>query len=347
MAPEVLCVAKLAAAALVLDGFFARIDGPFVPVADWPWAAGLPAGFGTVLQAGFWITAGALLVNRWPRAASVACGAIVLAGQAVALPAVAGHALLLGFLLVLAGLEAPGRRPVLLRAQMALVFLLAAAGKAATPEWRDGAIVLDWLHAGLPGLFMPAAGGGVAHAAAAAAAWALVLAQAAAAAGLAVPRWRGRAAAGAVVLNLVFVFLVPTRAMEAWTLAVGVGLIAFLDWPRGAVHAHWPRACGWPMALRIALGRHDHDHRVVWPFPADPNGELEVEADGARLHDWHALRFLVLHSPAFHAAWLALAMAVYRLLPEASAAGVFVVVGAPLWAFLAVPSFGRRFKPPH
>ena len=348
MEPSVLLAAKLAFVALAGGGFFLHVGQPFAPLLGPLDALRAAPGFGALLQAAFWIPGVALLLNRHVRVASAACGVVVLWTQLQSRPALASPALLLGFLLVLAGLEAPRRRPLLLRWQIVVVFVIAFAGKIADPLWRDGTVMAGLIESGMAGPFFAWSAGVRPPALSAAGfSWAIMVAQFALACGLATTPWNAHAVRYAVIVQLATLLLLPTAAMAAWSIAVGIGLLAFLDWPQGPVRALWPRSCGWPLWLRIALDRYDWDHRIVWPLPPDPEADLEVDYDDVEAHHWHAARALVLHFPAFWVATFLVLFAVHRLLPPSVAAIVIAVFGLTLWTFLTVPASMRWIHRPH
>lgn len=346
MEPNVLLAAKLAFVFLVADGFFLHLGTPFAPALPSLGALRSVPGWAVLLPVLFWVPGLCLLVNRFVRPASTILGAVVLLAQLQSSPALANHSLFLGALLVLAGLEQAGRRPVLLRWQMAAIHLVMFIGKVGDPAWRDGDVLAGWIRLGEavnPALAWLGQGTSVTWLGFVLS-WAVMGAELLLAVGLALPFRRSTTVWFGVLTQLALLVLLPSGPMVAWSLALALGYLAFLNWPESPICALWPRACGWPLWLHIALDRYDWDHRITWPMPPNPDAELEVDYDEVHRHDWHALRDLLLYFPAFHAVVFAVLLAAYVLAPAGVAATLIALVVGPLFAFCATPAVARLFK---
>lgn len=340
MAGNTLLLAKLLVVTLITAGVHRTFSAPFHPaIPAFGFIAAVP-GFGRIAGAVFFISAALVLLNRFVRASSAVAGATLLAGQAASLSAVRSEVALAGCLLLLCSLHEPKARPRLVRAFVIALLGAVAFGQLADSAWRDGSIVGGWIETGhlhpiveivargLP--FLPW------HLIIS---WLIILGELSLAVGLALPnRSRILIWSGCVSL-LGILFIVDSAETSAFVVTLGIAMISFVDWPREHISATWPRACGLPTWLRIALDRQDWDDRIDWPMPEDPDGILRVQIDDRTFHGARGLTTLLLYSPAFHVTVVTAFWLPHLILPASIASVVQVVVGVPLLAVFIRPRY--------
>ena len=333
MNPEVLLAAKLGWVLLVCTGFLARAgrQGAAVLAALEP----LGAVSGWLLPAAFLVSGAALLTNQMTRAAAGIAGASVVLTMLGSLAAWRAHEWLCGAVLVLASLDTPGGRPWLLRAQATLALAVVVLDRPGNIDWTSRATLEGWeVGADTYSLLGALRAMGPAWLPELVAGWLMPATGLIAAAGLWLPRMRAPAA-WAAALWLILAYMLTGTDESAWYgLGVLVAMLGFLEWPRQSLAAHWPRACGWPMWLRIALDHYDIDQQTEWPFPNNPDADLDVWVDGRHLVGRRAVGALLLYFPLFHASVFALAVVLLVILPQPWAmAGHGVLAGAALGFF--------------
>lgn len=344
MSPEVLLAAKLAWVLLLASGFLVHAGAIGAP---------LFGGFDVLAPGTVWlyrvlfVVAGlALVANQATRISAAVAGACVLLAPLQSIAAWRGHEWICGAILLLAALEMPGERPWLLRIQATLALLAVVLDRTDAIQWATPATLEGWrvdrdapslvrvLESALPTTWMHAF-----------ATWLVPLSAIALASGLWVQRWRGRAAWLACAWYLAGYLLVGETEAGFHALAGLVALLAFMEWPRQSLAAHWPRACGWPMWLRIALDHYDFDRKTDWPFPQNPDADLDVWIDGRHLPCRHGLAALLLTFPLFHMAVLAVAVVLLLALPQPWAAVAHACLGLWFLVFFAPTTFGHPRTP--
>lgn len=340
MSPEVLIAAKLAWLLLVCGGFFARVGRPgaaMVSLFD-----GFPAGAGWLMPVLFAVSGLALLTNQAARTAAVVAGACALLTPLFSIAAWRSHEWICGAILLLAGLDKPGGTSLLVRAQATLCLGVVLFDQTGAVDWttqatlegwrvdRDSWSLLQSMRESLPAGMLGFAGS-----------WLVPLSALVIATGLWIQSMRRIAVWCACAWLLVGYLVIGTDTAALFTLATLVAMLAFLDWPRSSIAAHWPRACGWPMWLRIALDHHDYDRRTEWPFPQNPDADLDVWIDGAHLTGRRGIAALLLYFPLFHMTVFSAVILLLLVLPQPWAMVAHVAIGVWLLAFFAPAAFGR------
>lgn len=340
MNPEVLLAAKLAWLLLVCSGFLARAGRP--GAAAFGLVDGVVTAAGPAFPVVFLIAGVALLANQLTRAAAIVAGICVLLTPLGSLAAWRSHEWICGAVLLLAGLDQPGGRPWLLRAQATLALLVVVFDGTSSIDWTTRAALEGWrIERDTPSLLLALRGVVPAGAFHFFAAWIVPASAVAAATALWIPRLRDRAIWWACAWLLVGYLLVTTDEAGCFTLAVLIAMLSWLNWPRESLQAHWPRACGWPMWLRIALDHYDFDQKTEWPFPDNPDADLDVWVDGKHLVRREAVVALLLYFPLFHIAIFVVAIVLLLALPQPWAAVAHASVGLWLLVFFALPTFAR------
>lgn len=338
MQPNALLMAKFLFVLLVATGFTRHLGTPLAPL--WPGLDSLrdlPAA--RLAVPALFCAAGALLLfNRLARTASVVLGLLVLLAQLQSRPAFTGETWLAGSLLIMAGLQARGDRPWLARGFVVLFYLASAAAQLLTPGWTTGRVFNGWIDAGL---LNPLAELFVSPWMAPGVAWSMVAVEVALASTLLIQRTRKAAVFAGIALHLGLNLVFAGADLGGFSLVIGIAYLAFLDWPTTEVSATWPRACGWPIWLRIVLDRLDWDRHIDWPFPPDPDADLMVSYDGHVYFHWRALCRLLLASPVFLSGVFVLVLAAQVLLPPVVAATEQAILLGPLVLFFAVPAARR------
>ncbi|MGH8018529.1 MAG: hypothetical protein ACREIA_09600 [Opitutaceae bacterium] len=337
MQPQVLLMAKLALVIIVSDGVFLNLDASFAPLADTFENTGATPELGWALKAAFIAAAAALLVNRLVRSAAMLLGILTLYTQAVSAPAYAAHLVVCGTLLILGALQPRSEQPWLVRALVSVALLVAAIAKARSMPWLLGTTIESWIATGVahPALAWLRNEAGMAWISEAVA-WIMLVCETALAICILIPNTRRGAGFGLAAYLLVAGFTLASPQMQAFSISLGLASLAFLEWPRGAIAVLWPRACGFPLWVRIGLDRYDFDGRLDWPLPPDPDAILEVDLDTRHFEDARALAAALMHFPAFLIAAFAIIWAAHLLLPPSAAAVANVVVIVPLMILFAL-----------
>lgn len=335
---EVVLAAKLAWLLLVCGGVLARVGQTDLATADQ--LGVVPGGLTWMFRLVFVATGVLLLVNQFVRPAATIAGACVVLAPLLSVANWRSHEWVCGMVLLLAGLETPGARPWLLRAQATLCLAAVACDQMGAIDWttratlegwqvdRDAHALLGVLRSTLPAALLRLFAG-----------WIVPASALAIGAALWVPVARQRAVWFACAWLIAGYVVVGTDEAAFFTLAVLVALLSFLEWPRESLAAHWPRACGWPMWLRIALDHYDFDRKTEWPFPANPDADLDVWTDGKHRIGRNAICALLLYFPLFHFAVFAAAVLLLLLLPQPWATLAHACLGGWLLAFFAFPVF--------
>lgn len=144
LAPEILLVAKLLAASVLLQGYVAAIPEPFLPLVPGlrlPW----PELVRGALQVVAVVAAVAVLGNRRTRAAAFALGAVLLFSLLANRAGYRNSIVFVSVVLLLVGLSEGDRARVWLRVQLGLVYGGSALNKALDPDWRSGRYMVHWL----------------------------------------------------------------------------------------------------------------------------------------------------------------------------------------------------------
>ena len=342
MQPQVLLMSKLALAVAVTGGVFDDLDRPLAPlIGALDPLASSGIWLALALKAAFLVAAAFLFVNRGVRSAAGVLGILVLYTQSASAAAFGSHQVVCGALLTLGALQPRSEQPWLVRGLVSTVLATGAILRAGDHAWLDGTTIESWVTTGVahPVLaWLRAFVGGpwVSQAAA----WIILVAEVAIAICLLIPVLR-RAAAWCLAFHLLISgFTLAIPAMQAASVAIGIAGLSFLQWPKGAIAVLWPRACGFPLWLRIALDRYDFDGRLDWPLPPDPDAILEVDIDERHSEDVRALSALLLHFPVFLFAAFLVIWGTHLLLSLASAALAHVIVVGPLLGLFAL----RRLK---
>lgn len=340
MSPEVLLAAKLAWLLLVCSGFLGRAGRPGAAMAE---IAGAVSPLTSWVCPALFVAAGvALLVNQFTRAAAAAAGVCVLLTMAGSLAAWRSHEWICGAVLLLSGLEQPGGRPWLLRAQATLALVAVLFDPTGAIDWTTRATLEGWqVERDAPSLLLalrPVVPAGLLHALAA---WVVPVSALTIASALWIPRMRDRAIWWACAWFVAGAVLVTTDEAAFFALASLIAMLAWLNWPRESLQAHWPRACGWPMWLRIALDHYDFDQKTEWPFPNNPDADLDVWVDGRHLVRRDGIVALLLYFPLFHIGIFVVAVVLLVALPQPYTALAHASIALWLLGFFALPTFAR------
>jgi hypothetical protein len=237
------------------------------------------------------------------------------------------YAWLSGGVLLLCALQGNAEAPRFVRGFVVVVHVAALLAAWRNPGWIDQALAAPWNESDYLGSLPRLVDGWLpAGTLATTLRWITLGACVLIPAGLLVPGLQRAAAALAIAFYALVHLAVGGPEVALFTGALCIAQISFLEWPRFIV-VTWPRACGWPLWLRVALDRYDFEHRTDWPRPADPDGELEVSFDGQTVTGARAIANLVLRFPVFYFFMLASSAAALAVLPQR--------VGAPAMSALA------------
>jgi hypothetical protein len=330
MRPDTLLMAKLSWLLLFASGYWYSLRAPAVPGANL--LGPVPGGSGW-LAAAFWIAGGCLLCNRQVRGACVVLGGVVLLAPFESIVVWHPFAWVCGGVLLLCALQAPGSESRFVRWFLVLVHCGAALGAIDGAGWITTALAPPWSEDQYLGAlprsiteFLPG------HVLVPGLTWGTILVCIVVPIGLLVPRSR-RAAAGLALwfYTLLYLTLGSTEVL-LFGGAIAVAQISCLEWPR-YIKVVWPRACGWPLFLRVVVDRYDFEDRTDWPRPADPDAELEAWFDLRRVTGTRAVINLLLSFPAFYFIVLTMFAAVHALLPRVIAVSINGTLAMAILAF--------------
>lgn len=345
MQPHTLLMAKLALVLLATGGAFAQLGRPFAPLIDGVEGLQDVVWLAPALKILFGVAGLSLLLNRFVRLAAGLLGLLGLYSLASASPGYGIHLAVAAVVLILCALHAPREQPWLIRVFVISTLAMMALAKILTPEWMAGDIVRAWMEAGLahplatwlqtvmPGAWVPQA-----------IALFMVAAEVSLAVTLVVPRTRRVALWALGAYLLATGLLVASPETGALAIALAIGSVSFIDWPKGSISVLWPRACGYPLWLRIALDRYDCDVRLDWPLPPDPDAFLEVDISGRHYEGSRALSVVLLHFPAFLASAFALVWVAHLAVPTPIAAVIHAMLIGPVLALFALPRVKRTTR---
>ncbi len=336
--PNTLLMAKLSWLLLVVSGFGRDLLAPYTP------AVGLfqtIPGESTWFAIAFWLGGLCLLFNRFARFSAVLVGAVALLAPFESVPAWHPHAWVCGCVLTLAALQGPAENPRFLRALLVVVHGAALTGAIKGSLWVHAALAKPWSsedYAGTvaralaahlpPGSLEPVLRE------------ATLVICAAVTLGMLVPRLRRAAAWLALFFYTALYLMQGSREIALFAGAVAIAQIAVLDWPRFVIVV-WPRSCGWPLWLRVALDRYDFERRTDWPRPADPDAHLEAWFDVRPVAGARAVANLMLFFPTFYFVLLFVLVAIHAILPRFVAVPMNAAIVAGLLGFSAFSHLGR------
>lgn len=144
LAPELLGPARILAVLLLWFGWPVSLPAPFLPILPLFDAIGHPDAVRAVLRAAALLGAAGLLFGVRPRDASLLFGAAVLGKLLACRPTYYNNEVFVAAFFLMIGLETPGRRPPLLRAQLVLLYAGAGLNKLLDPDWRSGQFFEVW-----------------------------------------------------------------------------------------------------------------------------------------------------------------------------------------------------------
>jgi hypothetical protein len=339
MLPNTLLIAKLSVLILVAGGFWQRIGRHGYSsgiIGHLPDSSIVDATFHLLFAA-----AGiCILLNRFVRPMSIFLGILVLFVGIGSATALRGHDFLCGSLLLLTGLQGKHERPILIRWQVVLIHAAVLIEATRVNGWSDSWAMERWIPEDFSNPvfvyaneLLPPGWFGVMMA------WFIVIAELMLVFAFCQRRFQRFALWGGLVLHLGIYTATGTTASAAFTAALFTSYISFLKWPKMTICAVWPRSCGWPLWLRIALDKYDFDHRIDWPLPPDPNAELEVSYGNHHSQDVRALRDLLLLFPSFYFFLFVVFAANQLLWPPILAVAINGSLGMALLWFFSVSSF--------
>lgn len=342
MRPNTLLMAKLTFLLLLVSGFPRQIFAGFVP---W-WAAGdflaQLEELKTVFAVVFLLSGAAILLNRFVRHASLAAGAVVFLVLLLSQSAFHAGLLLCGCILVLGGFQGRRDDPSFVQWQMVVAHFALLVGATNGVNWI-GALTADfWLPESAGNSLLSAVArmlpaGWFNHGLG----WLVIGTELLLTIGLAVRPLRRPALFVSLAFHSALYGFMGTGELAVLVAAMAIGSLSFVRWPQTTITAIWPRACGWPVWLRVYFERTDWDQRIDWPMPRDPDGELEVSRDGVAMRGWSGLCTLLLFHPACYFALFFVLVTLVFALPAPAEAPVNAALALACVLFFARPEISR------
>lgn len=292
LAPNVLLAAKLLVLCVVFRGELATLPDhflPFIPVLE---HLGSPAAFHRTLQAITAIAAIGLLFNRCVRTACGVLGAVfvlaILSSQAY----YHNNRLYVGLFFLIVGLYDHRWGTLILRGQLAVIYLGATLNKILDLDWRSGTFVQNWLPhylpsyprltSLLPGMTLSLLLG-----------WTGIVAEMVLIPLVLVRRFLPIGIFLGVAYHTLLLTLTGSTFNMFWY-ALMTTYIALLRWPSEVIVQYTPSRSLHRLIHRI-LGRADLDKRIRWL--AHPAGALEAQVNDTTYPGVAGLARIVLYSP--------------------------------------------------
>jgi hypothetical protein len=295
LAPNLLLLAKIVVLAIVLQPPI-PLSSHFLPFVGWFDYLGSPAAFHAALLIIFWTAAAALLLNFRVREACCVLGLTILVSLLASRTMYSNNFLYCGALLLMIGLERPGRTSWLLRLQVVLLYFGAGSNKLLDADWRSGQFFQNW-YGHDRGWYLRIAESLPPLALSRALSWATFCTELGIAAALLVRR------AWPVVIWIVLAFhtalLVATGSTyHLFFYAATAAMLAFVEWPGTPLQVLYDARSLPVTRLRAWMQRLDLENSFVWRVrPAGDASALRVTAGSTHSTNFTALKMLVLYNP--------------------------------------------------
>ena len=314
MEPNLLLASKLMVLAMIVIGYYpaSMPEGPFVPLLPILDVLGEPFPFKPFFTTVFILCAGSLLFNHRVRGACMGIGIVLLIDTLSSRADYSNGRALVGMLLLLTGLEGPGRTPWLLRGQLAIVYLGAALSKLLDQDWRAGQalefLARSYLERGWNPLALTVYVG-VADVLpvrwlSAVATWVTIALQLGMAGLCLAPPFRVALIWAGLILHCAILILVGTT-INMFFYAMCASLLFFASWPRSTWIVRYNPALGLHAGLFRLLHPLDFDNQFQWD-QVDTARRLEAQTDGHLATGFRACRIVLLYTPATYFVLLAL-----------------------------------------
>jgi predicted DCC family thiol-disulfide oxidoreductase YuxK len=257
-------MAKLVALCLLLKGLWLKLPEPFLPFLSALDHVGSPTFFQRLLQLAFVVSAAALLFNCSVRISCLVLGSTILLSILSSRPFYQSNRLFCACLLLMAALQRPGRKPWLLRWQVATVYFGAGLNKLADVDWRSGQFFQNWvvglhhqalyakLAAWLPGLLLSRM-----------MSWATIVIELSLFVGFLVPRFYPLAIWGNIMLQTALMFSTG-KTFGMFYYAMVASSLVFVDWPQVGLAVLYDGNCHFCAKLRNFFERADLEGWFRW-----------------------------------------------------------------------------------
>ncbi len=147
MLPNILLMCKFLWLILIINGFFYKLNDPFLPFISYlDFFNQYPGIFKNSLRFMFILSGIMLLLNIKVRWNSVILGSIIIIGILASKPIFQNHVLIVGCILFLSGIANKLYATKLLVFQMSLLYLAAALSKMSDMDWWSGQFMHNWLY---------------------------------------------------------------------------------------------------------------------------------------------------------------------------------------------------------
>jgi len=302
LAPNLLLMAKLVVLAMMLQPEV-PLSRHFLPFLRFFDDLGSPAAFHATLLAVFWIAGVALLFNVRVREMCCVLGLTILVSLLASRAMYSNNFLYCGALLLMLGLERPGRNPWLLRAQVFLLYFGAGTNKLLEADWRSGQFFEYWYgrsrgwYMGLTHLLPPLALSRLLS-------WGAFCTEL----GIAAMLLLRRAWPLAIFTILAFhtaLLVVTGSTYHLFFYAASAATLAFVSWPAAPVQVAYDEQRPSLLRLLHAYERSDVERAfVLQPQAASSSAALQVSVGSTLYINFRALKALVLYNPLTYFALL-------------------------------------------
>jgi predicted DCC family thiol-disulfide oxidoreductase YuxK len=309
--PNLLLMAKLIALCLLLTNHVRLLTEPFLPFVSIFDRLPGPA-FLHTLQIVFVGSAAALLFNRSVRLSSLLLGLTILVGIAASKAYFGNNKFFCGCVLFLTGLQPPGKKPWLLRWQLAIVYFGAGLNKALDADWHSGQFFEYWAtHRVQNHLYIWAARWLPPMALARLMCWTTIGTELGLSAGFLVPRLYPLAIWGNLLFQSALLLFTGTT-FTMFFYAMTAASLAFVEWPRSPLLVIYDGDCGFCNRTKEWIERLDLEGRFEWePLQTGAARRYGItdEAVQQRLHlvagekiyaGFAAFQKMLLYNPVFY-----------------------------------------------
>ncbi len=144
--PNILLMCKMLIILLLFNGFYFKINDPFLPFIRWfDFFNEYPGIFKNTLRFGFIFFCLMLMINIKTKWSSFVLGIIIILTLLASKPVFRNHLFIVGGVLFLVGLSKPKGLPWLIILQISLVYIGASLNKALQIDWWTGIFMHNWL----------------------------------------------------------------------------------------------------------------------------------------------------------------------------------------------------------
>lgn len=298
--PNILLMCKMLIALLLFNGFYLKINDPYLPFIRWFDVFNDISGiFKNSLQFGFVLFGFMLFFNIKTKLSSLILGLIVILTLLASKPLFRNHIFIVGCVLFLVGLSKNSGLPWLIILQISLVYIGASLNKALQIDWWTGQFMDNWLRVAsdneiyhylssvLPDLWL-----------AKLMSWLSILVELTIGITLLTKKWRVLGIWLMIIFHFAMVTMLALR-FGHFVQDLFIILIAFLNWPHEKVVVKYIDN---KSILRRRIIRFlDWNKMYLWYVETkNMNGDFDIENYGKYKSNYTSFVFMLLYCEGFY-----------------------------------------------